>query len=104
MLLFLLGDIPYERTVDFGQLKEAYSEQIKGLIDGGVEILLIETIFDGLNAKAALIAAEEIFEKNNKTLPVMISATVNKQGKLLSGQSIESLVVALDRKCVISLG
>ena len=98
------GDIPYERTVDFGQLKEAYSEQIKGLIDGGVEILLIETIFDGLNAKAALIAAEEIFEKNNKTLPVMISATVNKQGKLLSGQSIESLVVALDRKCVISFG
>lgn len=98
------GDIPYERQISFDELKEAYFEQIKGLIDGGVDIILIETIFDGINAKAAVIACEEVFEKIERTLPVMISATVNKQGKLLSGQSIESLVVALDRDFIISFG
>ena len=98
------GDIPYERQISFDELKEAYSEQIQGLIDGGVDILLIETIFDGINAKSAVVVCEEIFEKIGKTFPVMISATVNKQGKLLSGQSIESLVVSLDRDFIISFG
>ena len=98
------GDIPYERGVSFDELKEAYKEQIKGLIDGGAEIILIETIFDGINAKAALIGAEEIFEEIGKIFPVMISATVNKQGKLLSGQSVESLITALDREYIISFG
>ena len=98
------GDIPYERGVSFDELKEAYKEQIKGLIDGGAEIILIETIFDGINAKAALIGAEEIFEEIGKIFPVMISATVNKQGKLLSGQSVESLITALDRDYIISFG
>lgn len=98
------GDIPYEREISFDELKNSYSDQIRGLIDGGADIILIETIFDGLNAKAALIAAEEIFEEKNKFFPVMISATVNKQGKLLSGQSIESLITALDREYIISFG
>lgn len=98
------GDIPYERNISFDELKEAYSEQIKGLIDGGTEILLVETIFDGLNAKAAVVAIEEIFNERKIILPVMISATVNKQGKLLSGQSIESLVTALDREYIVSFG
>ncbi len=98
------GDIPYERQISFDELKEAYSEQIQGLIDGGVDILLIETIFDGINAKSAVVACEEVFEKIGKTFPVMVSATVNKQGKLLSGQSIESLVVSLDRDFIISFG
>ena len=98
------GDIPYEREISFDELKNSYSDQIRGLIDGGADIILIETIFDGLNAKAALIAAEEIFEEKNKFFPVMISATVNKQGKLLSGQSIESLITALDREYLISFG
>lgn len=99
-----IGDIPYEREISFDELKNSYSDQIRGLIDGGTDIILIETIFDGLNAKAALIAAEEIFEEKNKFFPVMISATVNKQGKLLSGQSIESLITALDREYIISFG
>lgn len=98
------GDIPYERKISFDDLKEAYFEQIQGLIDGGVDIILIETIFDGINAKSAVVACEEIFEKIGKRFPVMISATVNKQGKLLSGQSVESLVVALDRDFIISFG
>lgn len=98
------GDIPYEREISFDELKNSYSDQIRGLIDGGADIILIETIFDGLNAKAALIAIEEIFEEKNKFFPVMISATVNKQGKLLSGQSIESLITALDREYIISFG
>ena len=98
------GDIPYEREISFDELKNSYSDQIRGLIDGGADIILIETIFDGLNAKAALIAAEKIFEEKNKFFPVMISATVNKQGKLLSGQSIESLITALDREYIISFG
>ncbi len=100
----LTGNIPYERNITFDQLKEAYFEQIEGLFDGGADIILIETIFDGLNGKAALLAAEEVFAGKGKVLPVMISATVNKQGKLLSGQSVESLVTALDRECVISFG
>lgn len=98
------GDIPYERGISFDELKEAYFEQVEGLFDGGADIILIETIFDGLNAKSALIATEEVFEKKGQSLPIMISATVNKQGKLLSGQSIESLVTALDRDSVISFG
>lgn len=98
------GDIPYEREISFDELKNSYSDQIRGLIDGGADIILIETIFDGLNAKAALIATEEIFEEKNKFFPVMISATVNKQGKLLSGQSIESLITAFDREYIISFG
>ena len=98
------GDIPYEREISFDELKNSYSDQIRGLIDGGADIILIETIFDGLNAKAALIATEEIFEEKNKFFPVMISATVNKQGKLLSGQSIESLITTLDREYIISFG
>ena len=98
------GDIPYERQISFDELREAYSEQIQGLIDGGIDILLIETIFDGINAKSAVVACEEVFEKIGKNFPVMISATVNKQGKLLSGQSVESLVVSLDRNFIISFG
>ena len=98
------GDNPYDRELSFDQLKEIYSEQIRGIIEGGADCLLIETIFDGLNAKAALIAAEELFEERGSFLPVMISATVNRQGKLFSGQSIESLITALDREYIISFG
>lgn len=98
------GNVPYEREITFDKLKEAYKEQINGLIDGGIDIILIETIFDGINAKSALVACDEIFEERKKFLPVMVSATVNKQGKLLSGQSIESLIIALDREYIISFG
>lgn len=98
------GKNPYDRDLEFDYLKEAYSEQIEGLIDGEVDILLIETIFDGLNAKCAVISAEEVMKRKNIYLPIMISATVNKEGKIFTGQSIESLIVALDRESIISYG
>lgn len=98
------GKNPYDRDLEFDYLKEAYSEQIEGLIDGGVDILLIETIFDGLNAKCAVISAEEVMKRKNINLPIMISATVNKEGKIFTGQSIESLIVALDRENITSYG
>lgn len=98
------GKNPYDRDLEFDYLKEAYSEQIEGLIDGGVDILLIETIFDSLNAKCAVISAEEVMKRKNINLPIMISATVNKEGKIFTGQSIESLIVALDRENIISYG
>lgn len=98
------GKNPYDRDLEFDYLKEAYSEQIEGLIDGGVDILLIETIFDGLNAKCAVISAEEVMKRKNINLPIIISATVNKEGKIFTGQSIESLMVALDRESIISYG
>lgn len=99
-----IGDIPYKRAISFSDLKEVYKEQIKGLISGGVDGLLIETIFDGLNGKAAVLAAEEVYEELNIELPICISATVNRQGKLLTGQSVESLIISLDGPSVISFG
>lgn len=103
-LSFPLGEIPYERNLSFLDLKEAYAEQIEALCEAGVDGLLLETMFDGLNAKAAVVAAEEVFENLGKEVPILISATVNKQGKLLTGQSIESLIVALDRPSILSFG
>ena len=103
-LSFPVGDIPFKRAVSFDEMKEVIKVQVAGLIDGGVDGILLETIFDGLTAKAALLATEEVFEEKNIKLPISISATVNKQGKLLTGQSIESLIVALDRDSVTSFG
>lgn len=103
-LSFPVGDIPYKRAVSFDEMKEVIKVQVAGLVDGGVDGILLETIFDGLTAKAALLATEEVFEEKNIKLPISISATVNKQGKLLTGQSIESLIVALDRDSVTSFG
>ncbi|WP_339054731.1 homocysteine S-methyltransferase family protein [Fusobacterium animalis] len=103
-LSFPVGDIPFKRAVSFDEMKEVIKVQVAGLIDGGVDGILLETIFDGLTAKAALLATEEVFEEKNIKLPISISATVNKQGKLLTGQSMESLIVALDRDSVTSFG
>ena len=90
--------------ISFDGLKEAYKKQIRGILHGKGDLLLVETIFDGLNAKAAVVGAEEVFEEEGKNLPIMISATVDKFGKLLSGQTMESLVVSLDRDSVLSFG
>lgn len=103
-LSFPVGDIPYKRAVSFDEMKEVIKEQVKGLIDGGVDGILLETIFDGLTAKAALLGTEEAFEEKNIYLPISVSGTVNKQGKLLTGQSMESLIAALDRPSIISFG
>jgi 5-methyltetrahydrofolate--homocysteine methyltransferase len=80
---------PAARNVTFDQLVNAYLEQIKGLVEGGVDILLVETIFDTLNCKAALFAIETYFEHSGQRLPIMISGTVtDASGRILSGQTV----------------
>jgi 5-methyltetrahydrofolate--homocysteine methyltransferase len=82
---------PGYRAVTFDDLRQAYGEQIKGLLDGGVDLLLVETIFDTLNAKAALYAISEIADERNIDVPVMVSGTItDKSGRLLSGQMPEA--------------
>ncbi|HLT98726.1 MAG TPA: homocysteine S-methyltransferase family protein, partial [Burkholderiaceae bacterium] len=82
---------PGARNVTFEALRDAYAEQLKGLLDGGVDIVLIETIFDTLNAKAAIFAVETVFEERGIRLPVMISGTVtDASGRILSGQTVEA--------------
>ena len=79
---------PGFRAVSFDELKTAYAEQLRGLIDGGADIILIETIFDTLNAKAAIFACEEAFAARGLRLPVMISGTITDlSGRTLSGQT-----------------
>src|SRR5690606_34618435 len=78
---------PGYRAVTFDEVRDAYKEQVSGLIDGGADLLLIETIFDTLNAKAALVAIQEVFEEKNTELPIMISGTItDASGRTLSGQ------------------
>ena len=93
-----------DREIGFDELFESYLIQAKGLFDGGVDIFLIETIFDGLNAKAAVMACEKIASINNVKIPIMVSATVDKKGKILSGQDIRALITALDRDSIVSFG
>ncbi|MDX8336136.1 methionine synthase [Candidatus Cetobacterium colombiensis] len=92
------------REINFDELFESYFIQAKGLYDGGIDIFLVETIFDGLNAKAAVMACEKVSEINNIQIPIMISATVDKNGKILSGQDIKSLITSLDRDSIVSFG
>ncbi len=80
---------PGARNVDFEQLRAAYFEQTEALIEGGADVILVETIFDTLNAKAALFAIEEVFDKTGERLPVLISGTVtDASGRILSGQTV----------------
>jgi methionine synthase (B12-dependent) (EC 2.1.1.13) len=82
---------PAYRAVSFEQMVESYFEQIRGLVDGGVDILLIETVFDTLNCKAAIFAAQEYFKKYQVELPIMISGTiVDMSGRTLSGQTVSA--------------
>jgi 5-methyltetrahydrofolate--homocysteine methyltransferase len=82
---------PGARNITFEELRVAYTEQVNGLIDGGADLLLIETIFDTLNARAAIFAIESIFEERNVRLPVIISGTVtDASGRILSGQTVEA--------------
>lgn len=80
---------PGARNVDFEELRAAYAEQVEGLVQGGVDLLLVETIFDTLNAKAALFAIDEYFARSGERLPVIISGTVtDASGRILSGQTV----------------
>ena len=82
---------PSFRSVTFDALRDAYAEQIRGLIAGGVDVLLIETIFDTLNAKAAIVATREVFDEEGIELPTMISVTITDQsGRTLAGQTIDA--------------
>jgi 5-methyltetrahydrofolate--homocysteine methyltransferase len=93
------------RVVTFDQVKEAYTRQVRALIAGGSDVLLVETIFDSLNAKAALVAIDEVFQKDGKSLPVMISAAVGRGGEtMISAQTVEALWNAVKHVKPISIG
>ncbi len=96
---------PGARSITFDQLVEAYAGQVRGLIDGGVHILLVETIFDVLNAKAALFAIDNVFKEKGKRLPVMVSATItDASGRTLTGQTLEAFLVSLTHFPLFSVG
>ncbi|MGB1000011.1 MAG: homocysteine S-methyltransferase family protein [Flavobacteriales bacterium] len=96
---------PGFRNVSFDELEQAYTQQIEGLLDGGADILLIETIFDTLNAKAALLAAQSVFEKRQAKWPIMISGTItDASGRLLSGQTLEAFLVSVKHAQPLSIG
>jgi len=96
---------PGFRSVAFDQVKTAYAEQVRALIAGGVDFLLVETIFDSLNAKAALVAIREVFDQHGKELPVMISAAVGRGGEtLISAQTTEAFWNAVRHVKPLSVG
>ncbi len=96
---------PGFRAVTYDEVKAAYEEQTRGLIDGGSDLILLETIFDTLNAKAALHAIEDVFEERGVRLPVLISVTVtDKSGRTLSGQTVEAFYLSIEHAKPFSVG
>lgn len=96
---------PAFRVVTFDQVKRSYTEQINALIDGGVDILMIETIFDSLNAKAALVASQEVLEARGRKLPIIISAAVGRGGEtMISAQKAEALWTAVAHADPLAIG
>ncbi|MCK9511114.1 MAG: methionine synthase [Pigmentiphaga sp.] len=96
---------PGARNVTFEALREAYAEQLRALLEGGIDIVLIETVFDTLNAKAAIFAVEQVFEETGERLPVMISGTVtDASGRILSGQTVEAFWNSMRHARPITIG
>lgn len=96
---------PGYRAVTFDDLKEAYKEQAKGLMDGGSDMLLVETIFDTLNAKAALFGLQELFVEVGRELPIMVSGTItDASGRTLSGQTTQAFLVSVSHINLLSVG
>ncbi len=96
---------PEYRAVTFEELRKAYKQQVEGLIDGGVDVLLVETIFDTLNAKAALFAIEEVKEDKNIDIPIMVSGTItDASGRTLSGQTVEAFLTSISHIPLLSVG
>ena len=96
---------PGYRAVLFDELKDAYSEQALALIEGGVDILMVETVFDTLNAKAALFAIDEIKENQQLDIPVMVSGTItDASGRTLSGQTVEAFLISISHIDLLSVG
>jgi 5-methyltetrahydrofolate--homocysteine methyltransferase len=98
-------DDPGFRVITFDQVKTAYAEQVRALMAGGSDLLLVETIFDSLNAKAALVAIREVFDQEGKELPVMISAAVGRGGEtMISAQTVEAFWDAVEHAHPLSVG
>jgi 5-methyltetrahydrofolate--homocysteine methyltransferase len=96
---------PAYRAVTFDEVRAAYAEQVRGLLDGGVDLLLVETIFDTLNSKACLVAIEEIFEERGRRWPVMVSVTItDRSGRTLSGQTLDAFVASVSHVRPLTLG
>ncbi len=96
---------PGFRAVTFDELRIAYKQQVEALIDGGVDLLLVETIFDTLNAKAALFAIEEVKEERNIDIPIMVSGTItDASGRTLSGQTVEAFLISISHIPLLSVG
>lgn len=96
---------PGYRAITFDQLKDAYAVQAKGLLDGGVDLLLVETIFDTLNAKAALFAIQDLFEEVGREVPIMVSGTItDASGRTLSGQTTEAFLISVSHVPLLSVG
>lgn len=96
---------PGFRAITFDELVKAFYEQAKGLLDGGVDVFLVETITDTLNAKAALFAIQNLFEEAGKEIPIMISGTItDASGRTLSGQTTEAFLVSLSHVPLLSIG
>jgi len=96
---------PGFRALTFDQAREAYAEQVRGLIDGGSDLLLVETIFDTLNAKAALRAIDEVFDEKGVRLPIVLSVTiVDKSGRTLSGQTVEAFYASIEHARPLAVG
>lgn len=96
---------PGYRAVTFDELRIAYKQQVEALIDGGVDLLLVETIFDTLNAKAALFAIEEVKEERNLDIPIMVSGTItDASGRTLSGQTVEAFLISISHIPLLSIG
>jgi len=98
-------DNPAFRHITFDGLKEAYTEQVNALIDGGVDLLLVETVFDTLNCKAALFAIEDVFESKGIRIPIMVSGTItDESGRTLSGQTAEAFLNSISHIPLLSVG
>jgi len=96
---------PEYRAVTFDELRLSYAEQTRGLIAGGVDIILVETIFDTLNAKAALFAVQEVFDEVEKEVPIMVSGTItDASGRTLSGQTVEAFLISISHVPLLSIG
>lgn len=96
---------PGYRAITFDELVDAYKDQVKALIEGGVDILLVETIFDTLNAKAALFAIDEVFGELNIELPIMVSGTITDQsGRTLTGQTTEAFLISVSHMPLLTVG
>lgn len=96
---------PGFRAVSFDELRLAYKQQVEALLDGGVDLLIVETIFDTLNAKAALFAIEEVKEDRNMEIPIMVSGTItDASGRTLSGQTAEAFLISISHIPMLSVG